>query len=316
MTARTPKIIVVGGVYIDIALRCAEMPKPGSNIAGSEFSYTATGPGLNQAVQAALCGCEVHLIAKIGTCPFAQIVRNILDQFCICSEFVYTAKAMNSGAVVTIVDAEGENRSLTCEGANAALTPNEIETAEDLITEADVCLIHGRLPKDAVIKAIMTAKLHGTKVILDPGGAIDSDTEDTLPPEYFTADLLIPNLYEAALITDRSTANIRTAKLVASDIIARGAASVAITMGKRGCMVVDRTSADHIPAPVIDLIDPTGTGDAFAGALAASCAVGEDLREAVKFASAAGALACTKFGAVEALPTKAEIIQLLQKESE
>jgi len=85
-------------------------------------------------------------------------------------------------------------------------------------------------------------------------------------------------------------------------------------MGKRGCMVVDRSSADHIPAFEVELVDQTCRGDAFAGALAAYCAVKDDIREAVKFASAAGALACTKFGSTEALPTKAEIIELLQKE--
>jgi sugar/nucleoside kinase (ribokinase family) len=60
-------------------------------------------------------------------------------------------------------------------------------------------------------------------------------------------------------------------------------------------------------------VDHTGSGDAFAGALAAYCAVSDDIRGAVKFAAAAGALACTKFGAIEALPTKNEIIQLLQR---
>jgi sugar/nucleoside kinase (ribokinase family) len=79
-------------------------------------------------------------------------------------------------------------------------------------------------------------------------------------------------------------------------------------------MVVDRNSADQIPAFEVDLVDHAGSGDAFAGALAAYCAVKNDVRAAVKFASAAGALACTKFGSVEALPTKAEIIELLQKE--
>ena len=79
-------------------------------------------------------------------------------------------------------------------------------------------------------------------------------------------------------------------------------------------MVVDRDGADHIPAFEVELVDQTGTGDAFAGALAACYAVKDDIREAVKFASAAGALACTKFGSLEALATKAEIIELLQKE--
>ncbi len=85
-------------------------------------------------------------------------------------------------------------------------------------------------------------------------------------------------------------------------------------MGRRGSLVVDRNGADHIPAFEVELVDQTCRGDAFAGALAAYCAVDDDVREAVKFASAAGALACTKFGSIEALPTKAEIIELLQKE--
>jgi sugar/nucleoside kinase (ribokinase family) len=64
----------------------------------------------------------------------------------------------------------------------------------------------------------------------------------------------------------------------------------------------------------VELVDQAGRGDAFAGALAAYYAVEEDIRGAAKFASAAGALACTKFGSLEAMPTKAEIIELLQKE--
>jgi ribokinase len=219
--------------------------------------------------------------------------------------------------VVTLVDAEGENASVAYDGANNAMMPADIDAAEEAFADAKVCLIHGRLPKDAVAKAIMAAKLHNLKVILDPAGAIcpaSVEGEHTLPAEYFSADVLIPNLYEAALITEHSTGNIRDAKLIGSDLIARGIGAVVITMGKRGCMLVDRNGADHIAAYAIDLVDPTGTGDAFAGALAASCGAGDELRTAVKFASAAGALACTKFGAVESMPAKAEIIELLQKQ--
>ena len=106
----------------------------------------------------------------------------------------------------------------------------------------------------------------------------------------------------------------KMAKLIGSDLVARGVESAVVTMGKRGCMVVDRAGADHISAFEVELVDQTGRGDAFAGALAAYCAVKDDVREAVKFARAAGALACTKFGALEAMPKKEEIIELLQKQ--
>jgi ribokinase len=314
---RNPKVVVVGSVYVDMAAKCSQVPAAGQTTAGTALSYTATGPGVNQAIEAALCGCEVHLISKIGNCPFGATIKSVLEQFGVKTDFVFTAQAKNTGVILTLVNTEGENACIRYEGANAALAPQDIEAAEQVIAESDVCLIHARPPKEPIIRAIVAAKLHGKKLILDPAGVLGPSSpgvEASLPPEYFSVDVMIPNLYEAALISERSSANIHTAKLIGSELVARGAGAAVITMGRRGCMVVDRNAADHIPAYPIDLVDHAGTGDAFAGALAASLAVGDDLRKAVRFASAAGALACTKFGSVDAMPTKAEIIELLQKQ--
>jgi ribokinase len=316
MPGRVPKVVVVGGTYVDMAIRCGQVPSPGQSVTGSALSYTAAGPGPNEAAEAALCGCEVYLVSKVGGDPFAQMVRASLAEFNVNTDFVFTAEAKNTGVVVTLVDAEGENAICSYSGANNALRPRDIESAEQIISDADVCLIHGRLPQDAIVTAIRCAAVHGRKVVLNPARPIEQSVREdgALPIEYFSANIIIPNLYEAADITDKSAANIRTAKLIGSDLVARGAESAVITMGKRGCMVVDRNGADHIAAFEVELVDQTGRGDAFAGALAAYCAVKDDVRGAVKFASAAGALACTKFGAIEALPAKAEIIGLLQKE--
>ncbi|MBN2019128.1 MAG: ribokinase [Sedimentisphaerales bacterium] len=319
MSGRNPKIVVVGSAYVDLAAKCSQVPMAGETSSGTALSFTPTGQGLNQAIEAALCGCEVHLVSKIGNCPFGLFIKSILQQYYnVKTDYLFTATAKNTGVILTLVDTKGENACVRYEGANIALVPQDIDAAEQAFAEADICLIHARLPKEVVIKAIATAKLHGKKVILDPAGTLGQPGSEPgvseLPAEYFSVDVLIPNLYEAGMISERSTANIRTAKLVGSDLVARGAGAAVITMGKRGCMVVDRTSADHIPAYEIELVDHTGTGDAFAGALAASLAVGDDLRKAVKFASAAGAIACTKFGSVDAMPAKAEIIELLQKQ--
>ncbi len=315
MAVTAPKVVVVGGAYVDMAIKCSQIPSAGQSVVGSSLSYAATGPGPNQAAEAALCGCEVHLISKVGGDPFGQMVKNSLTEYNINTDFVYTAEAKNTGTVVTLVDAAGENTSIMCSGANSALLPQDINAAERIISDADVCLIHGQLPQDTIIKLIRCAKLHSTRVILNPARPIESpDDSGELPIEYFSANILTLNLYEAADITDFSAANVRTAKLIGSDLVSRGTDAVVITMGKRGCMVVDRDGADQIPAFDVELADHTCTGDAFAGALAAYCAVKNDIREAAKFASAAGALACTKFGSIESLPTKAEIIELLQKE--
>jgi len=313
---RSPKVVVIGGTYVDMAIRCGQVPAAGQKVSGSALSYMTTGPGPNQAVEVALCGCDVHLISKVGGDPFAQMARNILAEYKVNTDFVYTAEAKNTGLIVTLVNAAGENASCYYPGANSALQALDITEAEQVISEADVCLIHGQLPQDAIVSALRCAELYGVKVILNPARPLEhqGQTGNNLPIEYFKADILIPNLYEAADITEQSTANIRTAKLIGSDLVARGVGSAIITMGRRGCMVVDRNSADHIPPFEIELVDHTGRGDAFAGALAAYCAVENDVRAAAKFASAAGALACTKFGSIEAMPTKADIIEMLQKE--
>jgi len=201
MPSKVPKVVVIGGAYIDLAVRCSQIPLPGQGVRGSALSYTVTGPGPNQAAQAALCGCEVYLISKVGGDPFGQMARVSLEDFSINTDFVYTAEAKNTGVVVTLVNATGENGSCLYTGANNALRPEEIEAADQLISEANICLIHGRLPQKAIVTALRCAELHRTKVILNPARPIEQSRRrgSDLPMEYFSANILIPNLYEAGI---------------------------------------------------------------------------------------------------------------------
>ena len=294
------------------------------SLSGSALSCTVAGPGPIQAVQAALCHCDVSLISKIGGDAFAQMALKSLAEYKVDTEYVFFAEAKSTGVIVTLVNSEGENAVCHYTGANSALQPADIQMAEERIAQAKMCLIHGCLPQEAIVAAIHCANLRRTPVILNPARPIEQTDRPggDLPSEYFSADVLVCNLTSAAEITDQSGADIRTAKMIGSDLVARGTRCAILTMGPRGCVVVDRSGADHIPAFPVDVVDRTGSGEAFAGALAAYCSAASlgvgvvecDLREAVKFASAAGALVCTKFGAIEALPTEAEIIQLLQRE--
>ena len=274
------------------------------------------GPGPIQAVQAALCHCDVSLISKVGGDAFAQMALKSLAEYKVDTEYVFFAEAKNTGVIVTLVNAEGENAVCHYTGANSALQPADIQLAEERIAEAKICLIHGCLPQEAIVAAIHCANLHRHAGDPESRPADRADGPAGRRPAVGVLLRRCPGLQpdQAAEITDQSGADIRTAKMIGSDLVARGAHCAVLTMGPRGCVVVDRSGADHVPAFDVDVVDRTGSGEAFAGALAAYCAVKHDLREAVKFASAAGALVCTKFGAIEALPTEAEIIQLLQRE--
>lgn len=325
MARGKPIVVVIGGVYVDMAIRCVDFPATGQVAAGSSFSYSPAGAGSNQAIQAALCGCEVYLVGKVGKDIFGRAIKNNLKDFGVSSEFVFEAEAKNTGVSVSFVSSSGANRTVVSEGANRALQGGDIrgEKFEKLLSSANVCLINGDLPSEFVSSAIRAAKLAKTKVILDPALAGEQFEKQSaqLPLDYYTADILVPNFVEAAELTsaggfDKLTAgnhNSHTAKITGSDLIARGVGCVVIKLGRRGALVVDRSGATNIPAFEVKFVDRTACGDAFDGALAASCAVGDEIRKAVKFASAAGALACSKFGGQEALPKKEEILELLQE---
>jgi ribokinase len=317
MSRKGSKVVVVGGTFVDMAVRCAEFPSTGQTVVGSALYYSPAGPGPNQAAEAVLCGSEVYLVSKVGGDCFGAMVKSHLADLGIRTDYVHTAPALSTGAVVTWVNAEGENAGCRYIGANGAMQARDVEAAEQVISDASVCLIHGGLPQEAVTEAISLAQVHGTRVILNPARPLEphGQADRDLPGAYFSADVLIPNLLEAATITDPAggQASAHTAKLIGSELVARGVRCAIITLGRRGCMLVDRTGAEHILPFEVELVDQTGCGDAFAGALAAYLAVEDDIRKAAEFASAAGALACTKMGSIESMPSKAEIIQLLQQ---
>ena len=318
MAEKSLNVVVVGAGLMDITIRCSQIPQAGQTVKGGGLSYCPTGSGVNQAIQAALCGCNVNFISKVGSDPFGKMIKENLESFGVITDFVYTAEAMNTGTAVTLVNSNGENAICASPGANRSLRSEDIKKAEGLFESAAVCLIHGQMPQDTIITAIRTAQVHGTKVIIDPARSTQqwNHAETDLPIEYFSANVLIPDLSEAEQITAEPAESIHTAKLLGSEIVGRGVENVIIKLDKRGCMLVSKDGSVRIPPFDVELVDQTCSGDAFAGALAAYCAVGDDMTEAVKFASAAGALACTKFGSQDSLPSKAEIIELLQTQGD
>lgn len=321
MTGRIPKVVVVGPTYVDMVVKCKEFPVPGSMAHGFGVSCTPTGAGPNQAVEAALCDCDAALISKVGEDPFGEMAKANLHRFRINTDLVYTASAMSTGVIMTMVDSTGENLSCISAGANRALSGDEIAcaAAESLIGAADVCLVSGDLPEDAVITAIRIAELHKTKIILqtppqDHGITRAADLD--WPAEYYAVDVLIPNFYALSQGAELGAGSAGELKLLASELVAKGIGCVLIKLPPREVFIVDRCDTTHVPWFNLDIVDQTASADAFAGALAASCAVGDEPQAAVKFACAAGALAMAKFGGQDSLPKKTKIIELLQRQAD
>jgi ribokinase len=303
-----------------MVIKCRQFPQPGGTVDGHGAVCVPTGSGANRAVEAALCGCEVSLISKVGEDPLGEMAKASLRRHKINTEHVFSASAMSTGLIMTMVDSKGENCSCVSAGANRALSADDIASvsSESLIGAADVCLIDGHLPHDAVVMAIRMAQLHKTRTILeafaeDVHGAIPSAAGLDWPTEFYTVDILIPRMgrYTDSLECGAATAG--EMKVLASDFVAKGAGCVIMKMGTRGVFLVDRNDSTHIPWFNLDVVDRTAAADAFGGALAASIGAGDDIHTAVKFAAAAGAIALSKFGAQDSLPKKEKIIELLQK---
>jgi ribokinase len=312
MAGRMPKIVVIGPAYVELTVRCEQVPLAGQTVAGSGFGYTPAGGAVNQAIGAALCGCQVSVIAKVGKDMFAEQIKHNLETYRVDTSLIRTAEAMNTGASVSIVNSGGENAVCFADGANRALRPEDFSSAEaeKAIAGCDLCLIQGSIPREAVVAAIRTAVMLKAKVMLDPACSL---ADPNIPAEYFWVDILNPDIVEAAGWKEGSADRVHESKLIGSDLVMRGVKQAVITMGRRGCVVVDRESAVHVPAFQVDLVDKTCAGDAFAAALAAAYAAGDKMADAVRFASAAGALACTRFGSQDSLPRKEDIIELLQR---
>ena len=317
MAQTGPKVVVIGSAFVDLAIRCQDIPGPGEMVTGTGFSCSSTGAGINQATEAALCGCEVFFIGKVGSDHLGDMIRKSLAYYKINSDYVVAAEAKSTGVIVTMVNAAGENGSCISIGANRAIRPADIEAAEEIISKADSCLIHGDIPQEAVIAAVRLANLHKVKVLLDPALGVNGNTRKhaDLPIEYFSVNVLLVNAEEAAEIAAEPLSDIHKAKLVGSDLVAQRRQNVIIKMGRRGCLIVNREGTEQVPPFEVDMVDKTCAGDAFAGALAGCYAVDDNIKQCVRFAAAAGALACSRFGCQESLPKKTEILELLHKQS-
>lgn len=302
-----PNILVVGSINMDLVVRAGRMPLPGETIIGEDFKTSPGGKGANQAVAAARLGANCSMIGRVGWDAFGQKLLEQLSENGVNTQNVIITPKQSSGTAIIIVDGKGENSIVVASGANSMLTPDDIFSREECFTHSPVVLMQLELPLPTIRATIDIAKRHNCRVILDPAPAPRS-----MPPELYNVSVISPNAGEAEMLTGTLAIEERVDKQVASELIARGAETAVLKLGARGSLVV--TSDGHfyrIPSYKVDVVDTTAAGDAFTAALGVAIARGMHIRQAARFANAAGALACTRFGAQQAMPTANEVTMLM-----
>lgn len=284
-------VIVVGSANLDMVVSAARLPKPGETVIADSVAEYPGGKGLNQAVAACRSGAATAFVGCVGRDAAGDRLLDVLRAEGIEHSAVGRHRVAATGRAMITIDSAGENSIVVVPGANdSVVVPEPLPAAAVVLAQLEIGL-------DSVYAALTAARRSGALTVLNPAPA-RPEVLDLLP----WCDIVVPNEHE--LQTLGGVDRLRRA----------GASTIIVTRGAAGVLLVDGESERRSPAFVVDVRDTTAAGDAFCGALAARLALGADHRDAVRWASAAGALAATVAGAVPSLPTTEQIAALLAEQ--
>ena len=291
------KVVVIGSSNTDMTIKGDRLPKPGETVLGGEFRMGPGGKGANQAVAARRLGADVSFICKVGRDIFGDnAISGYQKEGIDCSRILRSDKA--SGTALILVDGNAENCIAVAPGANADLTPEDVDSVADVICSADYLILQLEIPVESVLRAAKIAHEAGVYVILNPAPACH------LPEELFGyISLITPNQTESALLSGVED-NLDAA---VERLMQLGVKDVVVTLGSKGSLVISEGAKTLVPSLKVKAVDTTAAGDTFCGALCVALSEGCSLVDAAGFATKASALTVQKMGAQDSIPFRSDI---------
>ncbi|AZS41977.1 MULTISPECIES: ribokinase [Microbacterium] len=295
-------VVIVGSVTADVTTFSGRLPARGETILGDEFTLMLGGKGANQAVAAGRSGARTSFVGCVGDDLFHDLVVDGLTAAGVDLAHLRTVPGPTGVAHIR-VDSSAQNDIVMVPLANAALSAAQIDDALAALAPTTSVLLT-QLETPSALTAHITARgrEHGMTVILDPAPAAELDAEI-----WRSIDIVTPNETEATLISGIEVTDADSAERAGRWFLAQGVGAAVITLAGQGSCVVTAEGAAVIPPFPVDAVDTTAAGDAYAGYLGAALANGSSLEDAVRLATAAGALTVTKQGASPSLPHRAEV---------
>ncbi|QIG43342.1 ribokinase [Nocardioides anomalus] len=302
--SRQVDVVVVGSVNRDYVCRVDTLPAPGETVLGGEASVGSGGKGGNQAVAASLLGARTAIVARVGRDDDGRaLAKDLAEAWVDTTELVATST--RTGMAFVLLDAAGENAIVVAPGANERLEPATTSRAvRELLAPTGVVVTQAEIPQDALEAAVRAAGEAGTRAV------VNLAPYRPLPEDVLAlCDPLVVNETEAGQLLGREVRGVVDARAAVTELAGRCRSAV-VTVGADGAVLGsggDGGSVEHVPAEATEVVDTTGAGDAFTGALAAALSAGTDLVEAVRIGVRAGTYAVARPGAQASFARAAQL---------
>lgn len=283
-------IYISGSLNMDLCIETPYVPQAGETITGKGFITNGGGKGANQATAAAKLGGKIAMCGAVGNDAFGETLLTNLSSAGADISHVRKIDGISTGIAVIIIS-DSNNRIILDKGANAFLTENDIDEFLKNAGKGDIFLTQLENPIKVAGYGLKRAKELGLYTILNPAPA-NKEIEEYLS----FVDLVTPNETELELFGGKDK------------LFNAGVKKIVTTLGSKGYEIADKNGAKVYPCIKVKAIDTTAAGDTLCGGLAAGLAEGMSLEEACAFGSKAASIACTRKGAQQSIPTKAEVM--------
>lgn len=305
-------IVVVGSLNMDLFIRVKRFLHPGESAIGEDFHTAFGGKGANQAYAIAKLGAPANLktamLGCVGEDNFGdQMVAN-LQSVGVDTKAILRRETVASGTAMITLDAQGQNQIVIAPGANATLSAADVSAQVQLFRGAQAVVVQLETTLPAVERALLMAREVGALTILNPAPYAPL-SDDLLK----LCDYVIPNESEATQLTGVGVLNVDSAAAAARMLRSRGARNVLVTLGDKGVWLESEGYRGHVPTYLVKALDTVGAGDTFLGGFVVGLLEGSDANSAAQFGCAAAAIAVTRSGAQDSVPTRAEATGKMKK---
>jgi len=290
-------VVIVGSLNADLFVEVAALPRPGETVRGSDLTVRPGGKGANQAAAAGLLGADVTMIGAVGADDHGRLLLSAAASAGVRTERISSLEVATGTAMIT-VDSTGENTIIISPGANARLSADDARAGiDDRTAVVGLCL---EIEAATVAAAVARAREVGASVVLNlsPYRRVD-------PVVLAGVDVLLVNEIEL----EQLVGSVDELDEALGRLADAGVGRTVVTLGDAGAAILDAATGTsrRVASPEVEVVDTTGCGDAFTGALISRLAAGDELLAAVETAVRVGAYAATGRGAQPSYPTSQQL---------